>query len=167
MNSLLSLLLRSGGDILRDSAELFIGKALVRAATQRLKGILFFYATLSLFALASLTFFYILIYRGVALLIGDVGAAAVLFGANLLVIVVMLVARAILKARAPATPVSPVLDLIKAQVATASAGNFGAGMQIGDQIGKAIRKATPQIAIAAVVVGLAISLLRRRQPPAK
>ncbi len=167
MNALLSYLLRSGGGILRESAELLISQALVRAATQKLRGILLFYGALSVFALASLMFFYVLLYRWLSQMVGDIGAAAILLGVNLLLIAIMLLARSIVSARTPARSNSPLAEMIKshAEGMGASSGSFSAGMEIGGQIGEQVRKAAPQIAIAAAVLGLAVSLLYRRQPP--
>jgi hypothetical protein len=167
MNGLLSFLLRSGGGILRESAEMFISQALVRAATQRLKGILFFYGAMLVFALASLMFFYVLLYRWLSQMVGDIAAAAILLGVNLLLIAIMLLARSIVSARTPARPNSPLVDMIKSHVEGAGApnGSFSAGMEIGGRIGEQVRKAAPQIAVGAAVLGLAVSLLYRRQPP--
>jgi hypothetical protein len=176
MNSLLSFLLRSGGGVLRESAEVFLGQVLVTAATQRLKGFLLFYSVLSVFALATVAFLYVLLYRWLSLFVGDVGAAAIVCGGNLALIAFMLAGRAVIKPKASAVPNSPILEMLKAHTggAAASSSNFSAGMEIGSQIGKHVRKAAPQIAIAAAVVGLVIGLrpqvlglFSRREPPRK
>jgi hypothetical protein len=174
---------RNGAGVFRDSAELFIGQALVRAATQRLKGILIFYAVLSIFAIASLAFFYVLLYRWLASEVGDTIAAAILFGINLFMIAAMLMGRALMQSKAPASPVSPILELIKSQAGTlksragglkSEGGHFDAGLEIGSRIGGHVRKAAPRIALAAAVLGLVVGLrpqllglFRGRQTPPK
>jgi hypothetical protein len=174
MNSLLSFLLRSGGGVLREGAEILIGQALVRAATQRLRGILIFYSALAIFAAAALAFFYILLYRWLSLWTSDQGAAAILCGVNLLLIAAMFAGRALTRPKAPVSSGSPLLDLIKSHGEGLSAKDFEAGMAIGSQIGKQVRRAAPQIALAAVVLGLIIGvrpqilgLFRRRKTQEK
>lgn len=175
MNNLLAFLLRNGGGILRDGAEILIGQALVRAVTQRLKGILIFYAFMAIFALAALVFFYVLLYRFLSLRLDEISAAAILCGFNLLLIALMLAGRAVFRPK-PAVSASPLIELIKAQAEGVGAKdvNFDAGIAIGRQIGGHIRKAAPQIALAAALLGLVIGvrpqilgLFRRRERPAK
>jgi hypothetical protein len=177
MSGLLAFLLRNGAGLLKDGAEVLIGQALIRAVTQRLKGILLFYAVIAVFALAALVFFYVLLYRVLSSQLGDVGAAAILCGTNLLLILLMFTGKALFRPRpVSVTAASPIVELIKSQVEGISTKdmNFDAGIAIGNQIGKHIRKATPQIALAAAVLGLVIGvrpqilgLFRRREPPAK
>jgi hypothetical protein len=174
MNSLLLFLLRNGGGVLREGAEIFIGQALVRAATQRLKGILIFYSVLAVFAVGALAFFYVLLYRWLSLWTSDQGAAAILCGVNLLLIAAMLAGRALSRPKAPVSSGSPIIDLIKSHSEGLSAKDVEAGIAIGNQIGKQLRKAAPQIALAAAVLGLAIGvrpqilgLFRRRKPEEK
>ncbi len=160
MNSLLLFLLRNGSGVLREGAEIFIGQALVRAATQRLKGILIFYSVLAVFAVAALAFFYVLLYRWLSLWTSDQGAAAILCGINLLLIAAMFTGRALIRPKAPVSSGSPIVDLIKSHTEGLSAKdvNFDAGIAIGNEIGKHVRKAAPQIALAAAVLGLVIGL---------
>jgi len=175
MNGLLAFLLRHGSGILRDGAEILIGQAFIRAVTQRLKGVLAFYAVLMMFALAALVFFYVLLYRFLCLRLDSVSAAAILSGANLLLILAMLAGRAIFRPK-PVIAASPLAELIRSRVGGLETKdmNFDAGIAIGSQIGNHIRKATPQIALAALVLGLVIGvrpqilgLFRRKEPPAK
>jgi hypothetical protein len=175
MSSLWALLLRHGSGILKDGFEILIGQALVRAVTQRLKGILAFYAVLAVFGLAALVFFYVLLYRFLAVRLDDVSAAAILCGTNLLLIVLMLAGKALYRPKR-VIAASPLAELIKSQIEGLGTSdvNFDAGIAIGNRIGKRIRKATPQIALAALVLGLVIGvrpqilgLFRRKEPPAK
>ncbi len=53
---------------------------------QRLKGISPFYAVVAVFAVAALVFLYVLLYRFLASRLDDISAAAILCGANLLLI---------------------------------------------------------------------------------
>jgi len=177
MTSLLAFLLRNGSGLIRDGAEILIGQALVRAVTQRLKGLLLFYAVLGVSALAALVFLYVLIYRFLSLRLDDISAAAILCGANLALIVLMLVGRALFKPK-PVVTASPLIELIRSQAGQLGADikdkDFEAGLEIGAEMGRRLRKATPQIALAAAVLGLVIGLrpqilglFRRREPPAK
>lgn len=172
MNSLLMFLLRNGGGFLREGAEIFIGQALARAATQRLKNILAFYAVLAVFTVAALAFFYILLYRWLSIWTNEQSAAAILCGANLLLIAALFAGRALFRPKAPISSGSPIVDLIKSHTDGLGAKdmNFEAGIEIGSQIGRQLRKAAPQIALGAAIVGLIIGvrpqilgLFRRRE----
>jgi hypothetical protein len=177
MNSLLAFLLRNGAGLLKDGPEILISQALIRTVTQRLKGFIAFYAVVAVFALAALVFLYVLLYRLLASRLDDVSAAAILCGANLLLIVLIVAGRAVFRPRpVAASAASPIVELLKthAEGLGGKDMNFDAGIAIGNQIGRHIRKATPQIALAAVVLGLVIGirpqilgLFRRREPPAK
>jgi len=179
MSGLIAFLLRNGSGLIKDGAEILIGQALVRAVTQRLKGILLFYSIIVVLALATLVFLYVLAYRALSARLDDVSAAAILVGANLLLIGLMLAGKAIFKPRQPAISASPLAELIKSQAGRQlGAGikdeHFEAGLALGAEIGHRLRKATPQIALAAAVLGLVIGirpqilgLFSRREPRAK
>jgi hypothetical protein len=177
MNSLLAFLLRNGAGILKDGAEVLIGQALIRAITQKLKGLIIFYTVAAVFAMAALVFLYVLIYRFLTSRLDDISAAAIMCGANLLLIMLMVAGRAIFKPKPVAeTAVSPIVALLKSHAEGLGGKdmNFDAGIAIGNRIGRQLRKATPQIALAAAVLGLIVGvrpqilgLGRRRQPPAK
>jgi hypothetical protein len=178
MSGLLSFLLRSGGGILRESAEMFIGRALMRNAVRRLVGLVALYAALAVFALAALAFFYVLLYRWLSVRLGEESAAAILSGANLLVIALILIGRALFRQRTPKGLTSPLGDLTKSHVSGLGTGGLGtgnadleAGIAIGSQIGRQIRKAAPEIALVAALAGLIIGvrpqilgMFRRRGP---
>lgn len=177
MSGLIAFLLRGGGGLIKDGAEILIGQAVVRAVTQRLKGFLLFYAVIAILALAALIFLYVLIYRVLSSRLDDISAAAILVGANLLLIGLMLAGKAIFKPRRVITA-SPLAELIKSQVEQLGAEvkdkDLEAGLAIGAEIGHRLRRATPQIALAAGVLGLVIGirpqilgLFTRRDPPAK
>ena len=177
MNSLLAFLLRNGAGLLKDGAEVLIGQALVKAVTQRLKGLIVFYAVAAVFALAALLFLYVLLYSLLASRLDDVTAAAIMCGANLLLIVLLVAGRAIFQPKPVVeSAASPIVALLKSHAEGLGGKdmNFDAGIEIGNQIGRHIRKATPQIALAAVVLGLVIGVrpqilggFRRRERPAK
>ena len=76
MSGLLGFLLRNGSGLIKDGAEMLIGQALVRTVTERLKGILLFYSVIFVLALASLIFFYVLIYRLLAARLDDAQLAS-------------------------------------------------------------------------------------------
>jgi len=173
MSGLLMFLLRNGGGVLKEGAELFIGQALARAATQRLKNLLAFYTVLAIFALAALVFFYVLLYRWLSVWTNEQSAAAILCGTNLLLIAAMLAGRALFRPKAPITSGSPILNLVKSHSRGLSTKdvNFDAGIEIGREIGKHVRKAAPQIALGAAILGFVIGvrpqilgLFRRREP---
>ena len=177
MSGLLGFLLRNGGDLLKDGAEVLIGQALVRAVTQRLKGILLFYSVIAILAVTTLIFLYVLLYQALSSRLDHVSAAAIVVGANLLLIGLMLAAKAIFKPK-PVVSASPVAEIIKSQFGHLGAEigdkDLEAGLAIGAEIGHRLRKATPQIALAAAVLGLVIGirpqilgLFSRREPRAK
>src|SRR6185312_17129947 len=114
MSGLLGFLLRNGGDLLKDGAEVLIGQALVRAVTQRLKGILLFYSVIAILAVTTLIFLYVLLYQALSSRLDHVSAAAIVVGANLLLIGLMLAAKAIFKPK-PVVSASPVAEIIKSQ----------------------------------------------------
>ncbi len=172
MSGLLSFLLRSGAGILRESAEAYIGRALIRRAVQSLVGLILFYGALTIFALAALAFFYLLLYRWLSALLGDVNAAAILTGANLLLIVLIILGRAVFRRRPKQSLNSPLEGLARSMTDGLEAGevDFETGLAIGKQIGRRIRKAAPEIALAAALLGVIIGLrpqilggLRRRK----
>jgi hypothetical protein len=143
-----------------------------------LKGFLLFYSFIAVFALSALVFFYVLIYRVLSSRLDGISAAAILVGANLLLIGLMLAARAIFKPRRPTISASPLAELIRSQAehfgAELNDKDFETGLAIGTEIGHRLRKATPQIALAAAVLGLVIGirpqilgLFSRRDRPAK
>jgi hypothetical protein len=176
MSGLIAFLLRNGSGLVKEGAEILIGQALIRAVTQRLRGILLFYAVIVVLTLAALIFFYVLIYRWLSLRLDDVSAAAILCGANLLLIALMLAAKAIFKPKR-GIAASPLGELIKSQAehlgVEIKEKHLEAGVAIGSEMGKRLRKATPQIALAAAVLGLVIGirpqilgLFSRREPPA-
>jgi hypothetical protein len=161
MNGIIAFLVRYAGRLLRDGAEILIGQALIRTVTRRLRGLLLFYAALSGFSLAAIVFLYVLIYRWLSLRMGEIDAAAILCGANLLLVALMLVGRALFRTRHVA-PVSPLAELIRAQASHLGIdpknGHFEAGLAAGAELGRNLRKATPQIALTAALLGLLIGL---------
>jgi len=161
MSGLLGFLLRNGSGLIKDGAEMLIGQALVRTVTERLKGILLFYAAIFVLALASLIFFYVLVYRLLAARLDDVSAAAILLGANLVLIGLMFAGRAIFKPK-PVVTASPLVEMLKSQAEHIGVAvkdeHFEAGLALGSEIGHRLRKATPQIALGAAVLGLVIGI---------
>jgi 4-amino-4-deoxy-L-arabinose transferase-like glycosyltransferase len=175
MKDLLAFLLRNGSGLVKDGVEMLIGQALVRIVTERLKGILLFYAGITVFALAALIFFYVLIYRLLAMRLDDTSAAAILLGANLVLIGLMFAGKAMFR-RKPAVTASPLVEMLKLRAEHIGVAvkdeHFEAGLALGTEFGHRLRKATPQIALAAAVLGLVIGirpqilgLFSRRDPP--
>jgi len=177
MSGLIGFLLRNGGGLIKDGAEMLIGQALIRTFTERLKGILLFYAVVAVLAMASLIFFYVLLYRLLAARLDETSAAAILLGANLVLIGLMFVGKAIFRPK-PVVSASPLVEMLKAQAETIGVAvkdeHFEAGLALGSELGHRLRKATPQIALGAAVLGLVIGLrpqilglFSRRDPPAR
>src|SRR5476649_458438 len=93
MNALLSFLVKSGGGLLRESAEAYLGGVLVRKTIQELVRALIVYALVGIFSLAALVFLYVFLDRWLAARLGDESAAAILCGANLIVVALVFFGR--------------------------------------------------------------------------
>ncbi len=132
------------------------------------------YLVVGVLALAALAFLYVLIYRLLSEQLGGDGAAAILVGGNLLLIGLILGVRALLsrggsgrrgtRASLPAGMTAGVKDLGQS--------GFEAGMALGSRLGAKVRRAAPEIALTAGIIGLIVglrpgvlSLFRRHTPP--
>jgi hypothetical protein len=140
MNKLAAMLVREGlGRVAGNQ---------IRKSLRKLVAIIVYYAIMAVLALAALAFLYVLIYAWLAQAIDPESAAAILVGANLLAIGLMLIARAALRRRRPHAPL-----IVNAPIADPA---MQAGIALGQNIGRKLRQVTPQIVIAAAVIGLII-----------
>ena len=174
MNGLLSFLLRNGAGLLRESAEVYLGRVLVRRAMRKLAWLVAFYFLLGIFAVAAAAFFYVLLFQWLSLQLGEESAAAILCGANLLLIALFILGRMLFHRR-PSGPAGLTVGALSGALTEkiGTDANFEAGLAAGREIGKRIRKAAPEIAIGAAVIGLIVGirpqilgLFRRRETPA-
>jgi dipeptide/tripeptide permease len=160
MSGLLSFLLKSGGGLLRESAEAYIGGVLVRKTIHELVRAAIVYVLIGVFSIVALVFLYIFLYQWLADRLDGKSAAAILCGANLVMIAVILLVQWLRKNRMKLEPKAsaggllgnlqghPLLD----------PDNLDAGIAMGMEVGKKLRKAAPQIALAAGIIGLIVGV---------
>lgn len=137
MKALLAFLLKAGGDLL------------VRRAARELAGMLAVYGVVAGLALAALVFFYMAVYGWLAAALNAESAAAILCGVNLVAIALILLARH-LSARRPRPGTvrpdgQPLLDA-----------DLDAALALGLEAGERLRKAAPEIALAAGLIGIIV-----------
>jgi hypothetical protein len=131
----LGLGLIAGGDFLKNGIRRAIGAAIL-------------YAAAALFALAALIFAYVFLDRWLTrVLDDDVGAAAILAGANLIIVAFLMIARA-MAGRTPRRK-SPQPGLL-------NNANLEAGIAVGAALSGRLRKAAPTVALVIGVLGLAL-----------
>jgi hypothetical protein len=160
MNGLMSFLMKSGGGLLRESAEAYIGGVLVRKTIHELVRAAIVYVLIGIFAIVALIFGYIFLYQWLSRRLDGASAAAILCGAHLLMIAVVLLVQWLRKNRTKLEPKAsaggllgnlqghPLLD----------PNNLDAGIAMGMEVGKKLRKAAPQIALAAGIAGLIVGV---------
>jgi hypothetical protein len=160
MNGLLSFLLKSGSGLLREGAEAYVGGVLVRKTIHELVRAAIVYVLIGVFATTALVFFYIFLYQWLSSRLDGQSAAAILGGANLVMIAVVLLVQWARKHRGKLEPKKsaggllgnlqghPLLD----------PENLDAGIAIGMEVGQKLRKAAPQIALAAGIIGLIVGV---------
>jgi hypothetical protein len=160
MNGLLSFLMKSGGGLLREGAEAYIGGVLVRKTIHELVRAAIGYVLIGVFSTVALVFLYIFLYQWLSSRLDGQSAAAILCGGNLVMIAVILLVkwlrtnRTKLESKTPAGSLlgglqgHPLLD----------PDNLDAGIAAGMEIGKKLRKAAPEIALAAGIIGLIVGV---------
>jgi hypothetical protein len=160
MNGLLSFLMKSGGGLLRESAEAYIGGVLVRKTINDLVRAAIIYILVGLLSVVALVFFYIFLYQWLSSRLDGESAAAILFGANLAVIALILLVQWLRNNRTklePAKSSGGLLGGLKGHPLL-DPENLDAGIAVGMEVGKKLRKAAPQIALTAGIVGLIIGI---------
>lgn len=148
MNRLIYMLIKEG-------LALFISRDLIRRNVRRIILSLIFYTILFLFSLVAIAFLYVFLDRWLSQSLGATSAAAILCGGNLAVIGVALIVRS-LSRRRPA----PQAGSIAARAAANP--NFDAGMAIGRNLAASLKKAAPEIAVAAAIAGVIYGIFHRR-----
>lgn len=160
MSWLISFLMKSGGGLLRESAEAYIGGVLVRKTIHELVRAAIVYILVGVFSTIALVFLYIFLYEWLADRLDGKSAAAILCGANLVIVAVVLLVQWLRKNRTKLEPREsaggllgnlqghPLLD----------PDNLNAGIAIGMEVSAKLRKAAPQIALAAGIIGLIVGV---------
>jgi hypothetical protein len=139
------------GSLLRDGLAVAAGNQ-IRKSIRRMGGLVAYYGVVAVFALAALAFLYVLIYDWLAQRLDPLSAAGILFAGNLLVAIVMIVARRLSKPR-------PSLNVQVPVVNGAVAGQaMEAGVALGREMRERLRRATPQIVAGAAVLGLIVGV---------
>ena len=160
MNGLISFLMKSGGGLLRESAEAYIGGVLVRKTIHELVRAAIVYVLIGVFSIVALVFFYIFLYQWLSSRLDGESAAAILCGANLVMIAVVLLVQWARKNRTKLEPrpsAGGLLGRLEGHPLL-DPDNLDAGIAMGMEVGKKLRKAAPQIALAAGIVGLIVGV---------
>ncbi len=130
------------------------------------------YLAAGVFGVAGLASAHVLAYRLLGESIGDdAKAAAILVGADLFVVLLILAARAIYLRKERPGPLSISGTRPSKEAASLTKAGLEAGIALGGQIREKARKSTPKIALIAGVAGLILGLrpellgLLRRRPP--
>jgi hypothetical protein len=146
MQALITFLLKAGGDLL------------VRHATRQIAGMLAAYGLIAGFALAALVFLYIAIYGWLTAALDAQSAAAILCGVNLLGIALVLFARwlSMRRRRVDTARRSGLFEAIAGSGSSSMGGDLEAALAIGLEAGERIRKAAPQIALVAGLIGIIV-----------
>ncbi len=160
MSGFLSQILRSTFSILVNTAEIYIGSALVKKAKERLVGLIALYALLTVLSLAVVTFFFIFLYRWLSVRVNGEYAAAILCGASLFVIIAILIWRKLSQRRRKIPERRAIGGLVEtlASVLEAQDPNLEAGLALGRRLRDKLKNVTPELVIAAVLVGLIIGV---------
>ncbi len=154
MNKLLKLLIKEAS-VMALAEE-------ARQAIRRMVMTAIIYLIVGVFGVATLAFVYVLIYRLLAEALDGDSAAAIVIGGNLLIIGLILGVRAISRG-ASGRRRSRRRNAGEQAALTAEAVEIGrsaieAGMVVGSRLGQKLRRAAPEIALAAAVVGLIIGV---------
>jgi hypothetical protein len=129
--------------LLREWAKVAISREIASRTRQASRtGMLF--GLIAMLGLASLTFFYIFAFEWLAAALDEVEAAAILCGANLLLIALILGFRAVAAARRRRT------------AERAPSAELQALLEIGLGLEQRLREKAPAVALAAIIVGFAI-----------
>jgi hypothetical protein len=138
--------------LIREGATLFIGREIEKRIKQRLASLAVTFAILAVLGAASLTFLYIFAFDAIAAALDRQSAAAILCGANLLLIALILIGRTIAQ-QARRRRVGAVRPL---GIAGLTKSDTNEALALGVQTAKRLRKMAPEAAIVAAVLGLAI-----------
>lgn len=146
MHALIAFLLQAGGDML------------VRRTARHMAGTAALYGVIALLALSGFVFLYMFLYSWLARMLDAPSAAAILCGANLLAIALILFARWLSsRQRRPRAAVAGGPEaLLQSLMGGGSplGGDLESALAIGVEAGQRLRKAAPQIALAAGLIGI-------------
>ncbi len=160
MSGLLSFLMKSGGGLLREGAEAYIGGVLVRKTIHEMVRAAIVYVLVGVFSIVALVFLYIFLYQWLRDRLNGESAAAILCGANIMMIAVVLLVQWLRKNRTklePRTSTGGLLGGLQGHPLL-DPDNLDAGIAMGMEVGKKLRKAAPQIALAAGIIGLIVGV---------
>jgi len=130
--------------LLREWAVVAIGREIAGRMMRRVSNTALLVVLLAVLGLAAIVFFYIFVYRWLSVRLDEESAAAILCGANLLLIALVLGVRAVLA------------GLGRRQAKHAASSELGALMDIGLGLEERLREKAPTAALIAMVVGLAV-----------
>ncbi|HTJ63000.1 MAG TPA: hypothetical protein VL899_04245 [Alphaproteobacteria bacterium] len=145
MKSLIALLLQVGGDMI------------VRRTARHMAGAAALYGVIVVLALSGFVFLYMFLYSWLARMLDAPSAAAILCGANLLAIAGILFARWLSgRRRRPRAAPGGADALLRSLMGGESPldGDLESALAIGVEAGQRLRKAAPQIALAAGLIGI-------------
>jgi hypothetical protein len=137
--------------VARGAAMLIPLEASIKAMGRRLAAAAIVWAIAALFSLAALISLYLLLDRWLTEWLGALAAAGILCAGNLAIVALLLIARA-LSRRRPRPRDEAARDLAALKPA------LDAGIGLGRDLNRALRKASPSIALAAAITGLVIGL---------
>jgi hypothetical protein len=135
----------------REWAALTIRREIVGRAVRRASEAALVYGIIAILGLASLAFFYVFAFHRLATALGDDSAAAILCGANLLLIALILIGRAVKRSLGRPQP-----RRAAAEGREPSGSDLESLLTIGVGVGKRLRENAPAAALVAAVIGLAI-----------
>ncbi len=130
--------------LLREWAMVAIGREIASRTIRRASETAALFVLLAVLGLAAIVFFYIFVYRWLSVRLDEESAAAILCGANLLLIALILGIRAI----------SAALGHRHARHEAGS--ELGALMDIGLGLEERLREKAPTAALIAMIIGLAV-----------
>jgi hypothetical protein len=145
MNALIVFLLQLGGDLL------------VRRTVRHMAGAAALYGMIAVLALASFVFLHMFLYGWLATMLDAPSAAAILCGVNLLAIALILFARWLSGLRRRPRPVAGGAEALLQSLMSGGPpieGDLESALAIGVEAGQRLRKAAPQIALAAGLIGI-------------
>jgi hypothetical protein len=148
MNRLIYMLIKEG-------LALFISRDLIRRNVRRIILSFIFYTILLLFAVVAIVFLYVFLDRWLSQSLGATSAAAILCGGNLAVIGLALIVRS-LSQRRPKPQAGSIAGALQTNP------NFDTEIAMGRNLAASLKKAAPEIAIAAAIAGVIFSVFRRR-----
>jgi len=137
--------------LVREAATVLVGREIERRVKRRLAGLAATIAVLAILGLAALVFLYVFAFEAIAAALDPQSAAAILCGANLLLIALILIGRSIARRsrRRPQRPGRP-------DIAALAGPEMEEALAFGIQTAERLREMAPTAAIVAAILGLAV-----------